>query len=39
MDSISKFGSALAPFVVDLGGQVNPGKERKKGKQITRNKH
>ena len=26
MDSISKVGSAVAPYVVDLGGEVNPGK-------------
>ena len=29
MDSISKVGSAVAPYVVDLGGEVNPGKNIK----------
>ena len=26
MDSISKVGSAVSLYVVDLGGEVNPGK-------------
>ena len=25
MDTISKVGSAVTPYVVDLGGEVNPG--------------
>ena len=29
MDSISKVGSAVAPYVVALGGEVNPGKNMK----------
>ena len=28
LETVSKLGSALAPFVVDLAGNVNPGKKR-----------